>query len=86
MVIDKRPDSLFVLSECFCTFACSYVPHPDHLVVGCSDNLWFISLADDVFDRVGVPAQNVHFCLGAHIPDSGCGISTSSHEQVKLWV
>ena len=86
MVVGKGSDATFVLGESFDALACSDVPETNHFVVGGCNDLRLITLTDDVFNCVGVTCKDMDLVLGTHVPDSSCGISASSDEEVELRV
>ena len=46
-------------------------------------NLWVSCLCDDVGYSISVSTQCMYTSLGPHVPDPGCGVSTSSHQDVN---
>jgi len=86
VVVSQRPHAFLVLGQGLQGRASANIPHTNHLIVGCCDDLGLVWLANDVFNCICMPSKNVNLGFGAHIPDSGCRISAASNQEVKFWV
>jgi len=54
--------------------------------VWASNNLWLISLCQDWFNGVLMSSQAVNLCFCSDIPYSCCSISSSSYDQILIWM
>jgi len=49
-------------------------------------NLWFSSLAYNASNCVCMSCQCMDICLGPHVPDTACYISTSCYQNINVWM
>lgn len=86
MMQGEGSHTFFVVCQSLGGCTSADIPKSDGLVVGASDYLGFITLAEDSFYSIRVSTEAMNLCLRPHVPDTSCSISTTRHKDIKLWM
>ena len=84
MMQGEGSHTLFVVSQSLGGGTSADIPKSDGLVVGPSNYLGFITLANDSFYGIRVSPKAMNLCLRPHVPNTSCSISSTCHKDIEF--